>query len=138
MEASLREKYPNIKSYMDLTPIHALVIFDAVRSKQECMRKLNRWALCRDRGLKFRGRHHLTVSHAPSPSTVLWENVEMGKMESFLRSALVVLIVSLLLTLSFALILLIRVSANGLPDISSCATVQDISASEFNNVSTDQ
>lgn len=81
----------------------------------------------------FRKRFKLVaVDTADSPSNIIWENLEVSKLESFLRSFVVILIVILSLIISFGIIYTLKAyQNNGLPNESKCKYSEVILQSQF-------
>lgn len=62
----------------------------------------------------------MRAERAPAPSNIIWENLEVGKCESFWRSALTLFIVLVLLLASYGLIFGLKVLIMEMPDPSKC------------------
>lgn len=93
MEKDIRDKYPSVHSYEDLPTIGAFIVFDDVEACNRCYtdyRVSNRY-LYQTR-LKFLEKHNLKIQYADEPVNINWENLEVGKCESFWRSSVVIVI----------------------------------------------
>jgi len=78
----------------------------------------------------------LTASNAPSPSTILWENLECSWIESWLRTAFVTVLVIILLVISFLCIYFLKWSIGQLPNLSNCGSTTLIIESEYATATT--
>lgn len=112
VEEKIRRNNPDLKSIRDLPKIGAFVVFDETDDKIECLRQYKRFrflcSLCVPKRYRLNHRH-LKVRNAADPSNIIWENLEVNFLESFVRSLIVFVIVIFLLTISFLAIYAIRV-----------------------------
>lgn len=119
--------------------MYAFVVFEDPRDMRKAKRVL-RGRNCHffSRKYLFRKRFKLTaVDTADSPTNIIWENLEVGFVESFCRSFLTFFIVFICLVISFGIIYCLKAyQNNGLPNSQDCKFLEHVSESEFNNSST--
>ncbi len=77
--------------------------------------------------LRFRGKHRLTVTRAPDPSQIVWENLEVPWTNRLMRQTLVNLLLLSLLVISFIFIILAQAQQAKfraqVPQLSTCSVV---------------
>jgi len=77
--------------------------------------------------LRFRGKHRLSVSKAPDPSQIIWQNLELTACQRFLRQTGVNALLLLLLAVSFLFIILAQAQQarfrQNVPNILLCDSV---------------
>lgn len=117
MEKELREKYPSIKSIEDVPKIGAFVVFEKAEDMVKCLELYTKTTLLYHDELKLKGEHKIKVEKADEPSNILWENLEVGRLESFLRSFLVICVVIVLLACTFFAVYGLRSYQNNLPKV---------------------
>jgi len=98
MEEDIRNKFPTIKSIDDVPHIGAFIVFNQSESAINCLKDHKRkLQLKTDETHKICEKYKVVVNQADEPSNILWENLEVSFLESFLRSLVVILVVILLL-----------------------------------------
>ena len=107
----------------------AFVTFDHEDSALRCIEDYansDTWwgMLVQPKPLRFRGKHVLTVSQAPEPSSIMWENLAETQMSRFLRRSCTSVVSMLLIIFSIALIYYAQQTksrfAEQIPDLSVC------------------
>lgn len=126
MEEELRNKYPNVKSINDVPKIGVFVIFNEAEDSVKCEKHYKKFHISSKEDLKLNGKYKLKVTTADEPSNIKWENLEVGKIESFLRSALVGCIVVVLLICTLFAVYWLRTYQNNLPQVEDCDQYQDL------------
>ena len=102
--AALRQK-------SDFETIVAYVTFDDESSQSACLKayKLGYIAkLLMTKSKKFRGRYPISVSQAPEPSNIKWENLQVRGFNKNGRVALTSIITVAMLVISFGVILVLK------------------------------
>ncbi|CAI2383860.1 unnamed protein product [Moneuplotes crassus] len=122
MEQELREKYPKIKCIEDVPSIGAFVVFNKSEDAITCLKahRLNYTKLRQDEKEKIKGKYKAKVIQADEPSNILWENLEVSYLESFLRSLVVILIVIVLLVGTLCAVYGLRVYQEKIPVVTAC------------------
>ena len=117
MEEEIRNKYPDIKSYDDLPLLGAFIVFDDPESWNQCYDDYiisNKYKY--QQRLKLADRYNLNIEHADEPVNIKWENLEVGRWESFWRSSVAIIITILLLIVTFIIVFGLRTSLYSLSD----------------------
>ncbi|CAI2377567.1 unnamed protein product [Moneuplotes crassus] len=125
MEQDIRNNYPKIRSYDDLHAFGAFVIFDDVLSCNRCFldyKESNR--LLYQNRLKFLDKYQIKCQYADDPVNINWDNLEVGRCESFRRSALTIAIAAGLLCITFLVVYVMRSFQNSLADPDGCETYE--------------
>lgn len=130
MEKDLREKYPNIQSIENVPVIGAFVVFNSAADAVQCIKahKIN-YKLQTDAKEKIKGKYTAKVKSADNPSNILWENLEVSGLESFLRSFVVILLVIVLLIGTVAAVYGMRVYQDKLPEVTDCEQYDNLTLS---------
>jgi len=110
----LDNKIAALRNKTDSKAVVAYVTFNEESGQEECLESYNfnlfTQLMGRHKGKvrTFRGRYHLRVSQAPEPSNVLWENLQHRGLETFFRASIANLITSLLLFVSFTIVISVK------------------------------
>lgn len=120
MEERLRKKYPHIKSIGDVPKIGAFIIFDKAEDNVEVLRAYHKTRVTYPEDLKLNGQYKIKVRDADEPSNILWENLEVGWIESFIRTFIVGIVVFVLLACTFFAVYWLRSYQNNLPEVEDC------------------
>ena len=118
MEEKLRLKYPHIKSMDDVPRIGVFIVFNEAEDNYQWLRDYNSVSFLYSSNLKIKENIKIYVEKAEEPSNIHWENLEVTKLESFLRTSFVIFIAILLLLCTTIAIFGLRSYQNNLPEIS--------------------
>ena len=121
MEEEIRLKYPNIKSYDDLPLLGAFIVFDDPEAWNRCYNDYitsNKYTY--QQRLKLLDKYNMNVQRADEPVNINWENLEVGKCESFWRSSVAIIITIILLICTFIFVFILRTSLDQLSDPDNC------------------
>jgi ABC-type multidrug transport system fused ATPase/permease subunit len=108
----------------DLPKLGAFIVFNRTLETVECVKGLKR--KCCKSNFKLFDKHRLKVTRADAPSNILWENLEVGKCESFWRSFLMVCVMILLLAFTFSMIYIIRVMSSKMVLVQDCTPYSNV------------
>jgi hypothetical protein len=135
----LTEKFEAIKSHAvkldNIDCVGAFVLFQNEESVRRCLEdyhgsesSLNlsgHWL--QPTALRFRGKNRLSVSKAPDPSQIVWQNLELTPWNRFLRQTGVNMLLGALLVASFIFIILAQAQQakfqSKIPNLQLCNTV---------------
>jgi hypothetical protein len=108
----------------------AFVVFNHEESLKRCLGDYSKkpfWhRMCfgQHKALRFRGTYKLRVTPADKPGNILWENINIGKFELWVRRVIALFITFSCLAISFAVILYASMSSQKLqedvPNIEMC------------------
>jgi len=85
--------------------MYAFIVFNEARDMRIAKRTLRRCKLYCSKKYLFWKHYKLTaVDTADSPSNIIWENLEISKLENFARSFTTFIIVVIILIISFGII----------------------------------
>ena len=120
MEEKIRNKYPDIKSIEDVSKIGAFVVFNEASSVVKCVEEHGLFKSIKEVNFKTK------IKQADEPNNILWENLEVSYTESFLRSAVVIFLVVILLIGALFAVYGMRTYQNKLPETDDCEQYADL------------
>jgi len=104
----------------------AYILFNQHASKQICFDSYRKARKCchsrrnQPTELQFRGEHPLKIKRPPEPSSILWENLEVGSWSRRFRRILVVICTLALMIMSVALMYWLKTNDTKMPKAYEC------------------
>ncbi len=95
---------------------------------------LNSFSLCRNfmKSWKLKGKT-LYVQQADAPTNILWENLEVGKCQSFCRSLVTFILVVIIVFVSFIFIFILRAYSGEIATSFDCIAYEDVKETTLND-----
>lgn len=116
------------KTHDELPVDRAYVIFNEVRHMKVCLKAYSNSSRCcmprkyQPDYLKYQGRYPLKVIPTVEPDNILWENLEVGKFNRFMRKVFVVATTLITMVGSIAVIYYLKSIDNEIPSDEKCKT----------------
>ena len=138
-DARLAKKNRRSNKPVEQLPVNrAYVIFNLYSTKQVCLRAYVKARRFYKRGrkvptnLRFRGQHTLKVKNPPEPSSILWENLELGTSRRKMRRFLGAICTLALMIISVGIMYWLKTNNTKMPSGYKCRAngVKSVSLSE--------
>jgi hypothetical protein len=145
----LRTKLPHLRDSSHLPVLRGYIVFNDVESKIRCAKAYSPYngifSCCMPQHLTLDGhalKYSIIIIHinqsrvfpTVEPSDINWENLEVSKCDKFGRSFLAFICVLILLLTSFAIIYLIKLSQETLPESKVCLQYEEATLQEMQTI----